>query len=86
MVPAADIYVTLTDIFQRVFGQGQGAVTADMTSHTIAGWDSFKYVRVILELEAAFGIELDGPEIDDVRDVGDLVLLVQTKIQLIGET
>ncbi len=81
-MPADAIYTTLTGIFQRVFGQGQDPVTAESTSHTIAGWDSFKYVQVLVELEIAYGIELDGPEIDDVNDVGDLVRLIETKTAL----
>ena len=45
------------------------------------GWDSFRYVEVIVELETTYGIELDGPEIDDVHTVGDLVILVQHKVK-----
>ncbi len=76
---AGEVYATLSAIFARVFGREQGALEAGATSQTIAGWDSFKYVEVIVELETIYGIELDGPEIDEVHSVGDLVELVRQK-------
>ncbi len=80
MTPPADaVYATLAAIFRRVFGREPGALDAGATSQTIAGWDSFRYVEIIVELETTYGIELDGPEIDEVHTVGDLVALVLAK-------
>ena len=77
--PTDAVYATLRTIFARVFEREQGLLDADATSQTIAGWDSFRYIEVIVELETIYGIELDGPEIDEVHTVGDLVRLVQHK-------
>ncbi len=73
------VHTVLAASFARVFGY---ALTLDTesTALTIAGWDSFKYVQVILEMETQYGIELDGPDIDDVANFGDLVALITRKI------
>ncbi len=70
---------TLTAILRATFRKPDMAVDAAATSQTLAGWDSFKYVEIIVALEDAYGIALDGPEIDDVRNVGDLARLVAAK-------
>ena len=70
---------TLAGIMRRTFRRPDMDVDAAATSQTLAGWDSFKYVEIIVALEQAYGIELDGPEIDDVRNVGDLARLVESK-------
>ena len=70
---------TLTGIMRRTFRKPDMQVDARATSQTLDGWDSFRYVEIIVALEQEYGIELDGPEIDDVRNVGDLARLVESK-------
>ncbi len=79
----AQILETLAGIMRQVFRRPDMVVDATATSQTLAGWDSFRYVEIIVALEAAYGIELDGPEIDEVRNVGDLCRLVQRKEDLL---
>ncbi len=79
MTVQAETLATLTRIFREVFRNPEIALDAQSTGQSIAGFDSFKFVEIILALEREYGIELEGPEIDDVRNVGDLARVVETK-------
>jgi acyl carrier protein len=70
---------TLTRIFRDVFRNETIELHAGSTPDTIAGWDSFKYVSVIVALEKTYGIALDGPELDTLQTVGDLAALIQAR-------
>ncbi len=79
MISHDDILVKLTIIFRDIFRDTSIVLRSDSTPETIAGWDSFKYVSVLVAIEAAYTIELDGPELDNVQNVGELVALIQSK-------
>ncbi len=79
MATQDDIYATLTRIFREVFHNDGIVLQASSTPATIAGWDSFKYVSVLMAVEAAYDMELDGPELDALESVGELVALIQAK-------
>jgi len=79
MTSQEDILARLTIIFNDIFRDTNIVLHPDSTPETIAGWDSFKYVSVLVAIEAAYTIELDGPELDKVQNVGELVALIQAK-------
>ena len=76
-----DIHSALHRIIERVFKQKTGLISPRDTSQDIAGWDSFQYVEVIVELEATYGIEMEGPDLDEVHTIGDLLTLVRKKMR-----
>jgi acyl carrier protein len=73
MISHDDIYAELTITFRDIFRDTTIILRPESTPETIAGWDSFKYVSVLVAIEAAYTIELDGPELDNVQNVGELV-------------
>jgi acyl carrier protein len=79
MISQDDIYAELTITFREIFRDTKIILRAESTPETIAGWDSFKYVSVLVAIEAGYNIELDGPELDNVQNVGGLVALIQAK-------
>jgi acyl carrier protein len=79
MISQDDIYAELTITFRDIFRDTKIILRPESTPETIAGWDSFKYVSVLVAVEAAYNIELDGPELDNVQNVGELVALIQSK-------
>jgi acyl carrier protein len=42
----------------------------------VPGWDSFGWIEVISALESHFNRELPFDRIDDVRTVGDILIMV----------
>lgn len=79
MITQDDIYAELTVTFREIFRDPKIVLRPESTPETIAGWDSFKYVSVLVALESAYTIELDGPELDHVQNVGELVALIHAK-------
>jgi acyl carrier protein len=79
MPTQAEIHETLTRIFRDIFKSPSIELKLDSTPDTIAGWDSFKYVSVLMAIETTYGIEMDGPELDHVQNVGQLIALIQSK-------
>ena len=72
-------FATLTGIVRRTLANPDLDLDPLSTSRSIVGWNSFKYVEIILELETEYDITLDGQDIDEVRNIGDLAELVVMK-------
>ena len=71
----------LQEAFRRAFFSERVQVTPQTTSADIDGWDSLSHVRLLLEVERAFGIRLRGQEGTRLKDVGELLALIAEKQQ-----
>ena len=80
-VTEADIYNGLQRAFDSVFRRHDIRLTADLTADQVPGWDSFRYVSLIMATEEYFGIKFLGPDIDELRNVGDLAHAVSLKLR-----
>jgi acyl carrier protein len=54
-------------------------ITSTMTADSVPGWDSLSHVRIILAIEAAYGIRFSTLEVLKMKRVGDLQELVDRK-------
>jgi acyl carrier protein len=75
----AQIYARLEDIFHDVFDEDSIKLTPLLSAKDVDGWDSLTHIRLILTVEKAFNIKFSTSEIGRLKDVGDLVALVQKK-------
>jgi acyl carrier protein len=55
-------------------------VFRETAAKDVEGWDSMKQVMILLAVEETFEIELTTPELDDLQNVGDLVVVVANHI------
>jgi acyl carrier protein len=76
----AEIYSGLQGVFNSVFRQQDIPLTAELTADQVPGWDSFRYVSLIMATEEYFRIKFLGPEIDELRNIGDLVHAIAKKV------
>ena len=74
-----EIYNGLQSIFDSVFRRRDIRLTPELTGADVPGWDSFRYVSIIMATEEYFGIKLLGSDIDDLKNIGDLVHAVARK-------
>jgi acyl carrier protein len=72
----AEVYAELTRLFRQVFRNETIVLDAGSSAATIAGWDSFKFVEIIVTIEGLYDIEIDALELDELENVGDLVGVV----------
>ena len=71
----------LTTIFHEVFDDESIVLRPEMTGEDVAGWDSASHIMLIVAIELRFGIRFYTAELDDLKDVGALIDLIERKLQ-----
>lgn len=76
-----EVMVKLTDIFRDVFNDDEIEIFPAMTANDIDGWDSFAHMALIGSIEVAFGIQILDNEVVAIKNVGDIVRLITSKLE-----
>ena len=76
-----DILGKLQDIFRDIFDDDSLVLTKETSSDDVEGWDSLAQLNVIVASEADFGIKFDINDIAKIKNVGDIVDIVERKLQ-----
>jgi len=74
-----NIYSRLAPIFEEVFDEDDLEVTAELTANDVAEWDSLSHIRLIIAVEKEFGVKFRTTEVNNFRNVGELVEMLQAK-------
>ena len=69
----------VNDVFRDVFDDESLSVRPETTAADVEGWDSLMHVRLIIAIEKAFRVRFSSSEVASLKDVGDLIELLQTK-------
>jgi len=77
-----DIVTELNGVFQRVFEDDSIQIAREMTADDIEPWDSLSHVNLILAVENHFKIRFTQRELLTLRNVGDLIERIQSKIPI----
>ncbi len=80
----AEILAALTEILREVFEDPQLNPTPETTADDVPGWDSMNHINIVVEAERRFGVKFRTSEIEELRNVGDFVNLIATKMQAAG--
>ena len=73
------IYEKMTELFHDLFSDDSIVLSAGITAADIEGWDSFNHLSVIVAVETQFGIKMTTREIDNLKNVGDIVTVIREK-------
>jgi acyl carrier protein len=76
----ADIYEGLTTIFRQVFDDSEIVATPELSAHDVAEWDSFNHINIVVASEMRFGVSFRSSELEELRNVGDFVALLEQKL------
>jgi acyl carrier protein len=76
----AAIMAKITELLRDIFDEPELPVFRETAAKDVEGWDSMKQVMILLAVEETFEIELTTPELDDLQNVGDLVVVVANHI------
>lgn len=76
----AEILGQLTDLMRDVFEEDDLVANEDTSSDDVAEWDSTNHVRLMVAIEAAFGISFTTSEITTPENVGELIDLIEAKL------
>jgi acyl carrier protein len=77
----AEIYSKLTVIFRDIFDDDTITLSPETTAVDIPEWDSVNHINLTVAAESAFGIEFRSTELEELRNVGDLVATIKRKIR-----
>jgi len=69
----------INEVFQEVFEDEDLDVRAQTSARDIDDWDSLMHVNLILAVESRFDVRFTSTEVAALKDVGELVELVEKK-------
>ncbi len=76
-----EIIEKLTVIFRTVFKNDGIVLRDDMTADDVDSWDSLTHMAMISEVEKCFSIKFKLKELNTLRQVGDLIATIESKLQ-----
>jgi acyl carrier protein len=75
-----DIIEKLATIFRTVFKKESLIITEDLTANDVEGWDSLTHMLLIAEIENIFSIKFKLKELNKMKNVGDMVEIISSKL------
>jgi acyl carrier protein len=76
----AEILLKLSEVFREVFRDPTITATPEMTADDVEKWDSLSHIDMIIYAEEEFGVRLPTRQVINLENVGDLVRLIQSKL------
>jgi acyl carrier protein len=70
----------IAEIIRDVLEAPDLTVKMMTTAENVVDWDSFNHINIVVAIEAHFGVKFQMAEIEEVRNVGELVDLVHDKL------
>jgi acyl carrier protein len=70
----------LKPIFESVLDVDDLDLRDDLSAGDVPEWDSLSHVRLLVTVERQFKIKFSNSEIEGLKNVGDLIRLVMTKV------
>lgn len=71
----------LQAIFRDVFDDESLVISEETTSDDIEDWDSFAQMNLIVAMEKQFGMKFNIKEINSLKNVGEMMALIQARIK-----
>lgn len=75
-----DLLPEIQDIFRDVFDNEDLTVTRASNAASVEDWDSLAHVNLITAVEKTYKIRFALGELQELKNVGDMIDLVQRKI------
>jgi acyl carrier protein len=75
-----DILDQLQPIFQDILDQPDLVITRESNAHNVEDWDSLAHINLIMAIDRHFKIKIALGELQDLKNVGDMVDLIQRKV------
>lgn len=77
---AAAIYQQLSTIMREVFDDDAVTARPELSAKDVDGWDSLAHIRLMLSVEKTFKVKFSAAQINNLKNVGELVALIQSKL------
>ena len=74
----SEIKARLNKVFREVFEDDSIEISDEMTAKNILEWNSLMHIVLIVAIEKEFGIRLIAAQVDKLRNVGDVLDILET--------
>lgn len=71
----------LQDIFRNIFDDDTLILNRETTAADIDEWDSLTQINIVEACETAFSVKFDLDDIVSLKDIGDMVDLIEKKMK-----
>jgi acyl carrier protein len=78
-MPMSDRLGRLNQVFRDVFDDDELEISRRTTADDVEGWDSLMHVTLIVNVEKAFKVKFSSSEVAALRDVGELIDLIDAR-------
>lgn len=75
----AEITERIQSILRDVLDLDTLTISLSTTAPEVDGWDSLAHINIIVAMEKDFGVKFALGELEDLKNVGDMVALVVKK-------
>ena len=75
------IFEQVQGMASDLFGVPGDQITRESSTESIEAWDSTQHLNFVLALEEKFNIQFSPEEMDQMRNIGSTVKLVERKLQ-----
>lgn len=76
-----EIISKVTAIFHEIFNDNSIVLRDEMTAADVENWDSLTHMLMITKVEEVFGIKFKLKELNKLKMVGDLISVIESKLQ-----
>lgn len=74
-----DTYKKLTKVFREVFDDDSIELAPETTANDIEDWDSIEHINLIAAVEDAFGMRFQMREVSGMKNVGEMVQIIESR-------
>lgn len=74
-----DTLKTIEAILRDIFDDDTLQINETTTADDIEDWDSLAQIRIAAEVESAFSVKFSFVELQGMKNVGDMVRLIEEK-------
>lgn len=75
-----EVLSKLTAIFRKVFSNDSLELKNELTANDVDQWDSLSHMILITEIENSFSIKFKLKELNKMRNVGDMIDIISSKL------
>ncbi len=76
----SEIMAKVADLMVDVFDVDDLDITPATSADDIEEWDSLSHIRLMISIERAFKVKFLNEEIAELKNVGELVQVIQQKL------
>ena len=76
----AETFEKLSNIFRTILNEPDLELTDTLTANDLSSWDSMNHVNLMLTIESEFRIRFSNAEMSGLANVGELIQIIDTKI------